>query len=105
VANDLLHNNFVYRRQKKSNVIIVFCEYHFHIKHKKFTWPPITTFSATSPKDDTEQWKGGIRRLSLGNGKADCDGIRVTICLSKTAPKQLTGKHSWEGYREDRWGS
>lgn len=57
VANDLLHNNFVYRRQKKSNVITVFCEYHFHIKHERFTWPPTTIFTATSLKDYIKQQK------------------------------------------------
>lgn len=30
--------------------------------------------------------------------------IEVTICLSKAALKKLTGKHGWEGYREDGWG-
>lgn len=85
-----------------SIVITVFCEYHFHIRHK--TWPPITTFSVTGLKNDNEQWKAGIFRLSLGNGKADCEGIKETICLSTAAPKKLTGKHSWEGYREDQWG-
>lgn len=75
-----------------SIVITVFCEYHFHTRHK--TWPPITTFSVTGLKDDIEQWKAGIFHLSLGNGKADCEGIKETICLSKAAPKKLTGKHS-----------
>lgn len=62
MANDLLHNSFVYRRQMNSIVITVFCEYHFHIKHE--TRPPITTFSVTGLKDGIEQWKAGIFQLS-----------------------------------------